>query len=234
MTRLDYGLHHVFYTSWDDALDNSQRYVGHFQITEARPPETFDALAGSAPVAHYFAGGADDLHVLPRRPNGAGMLGAAGDGTITLLIDATIPVGTGIVVFHNLSDNGTVKDPADVTTSVLFRYNSTNWLMLRPYQNDTVGLVAGGQLGAAITGLAAADRKQWKIEVIRDSGSDLSGWKIYEGWDSTTDVADGDGMVAAASYGMHIHGHAGGFLYNNTQAGGSPAVPILHSFQVIL
>ncbi|CNJ80653.1 GDSL-like Lipase/Acylhydrolase [Yersinia intermedia] len=235
--RLPIGLSRVRYLCGDfshyNSGGNSIFWYGNFEIIETNSinSDYINCLKNTGEVRKTFGTGKEML-LIPEQADGSNMFGIMGlDSPHTnhradFYVDATIPLGSGIVLAHTSSFSGIAAGNPDhygvKLATVLYRSTATG-VRLILVKIDTDGDVI--TLPRTVTGFPVTfvgDRGQFKVSISRDFVANVQTIGITNGFDGSS-ILSVD--LALSELPLHFAGASGGIFWDGSIAGaGSAAI----------
>lgn len=235
--RLPIGLSRVRYLCGDfshyNSGGNSIFWYGNFEIIETNSinSDYINCLKNTGEVRKTFGTGKEML-LIPEQADGSNLFGIMGlDSPHTnhradFYVDATIPLGSGIVLAHTSSFSGISAGNPDhygvKLATVLYRSTATG-VRLILVKIDTDGDVI--TLPRTVTGFPVTfvgDRGQFKVSIARDFVANVQTIGITNGFDGSS-ILSVD--LALSELPLHFAGASGGIFWDGSVAGsGSAAI----------
>lgn len=229
--RLPIGLSKVQYLCGDFRhYDNGKKsifFYGNFEIIERNETAgAVNCLRNSGELWRSFAETDHKLVVLPEQSDGSNLFGVMGldddnpRNNVDFLIDATIPIGSGIVIGHTLSFGGMSENDNDHygarTATVLYRHNSVSIRFALVKQDANGDIIYLFRTNPSMDILFSNDRVKLKVSITRDFSMNRQIVNVYDSYNGnlvSNSLFNYDDMP------LHFSGAAGGVYWDGSVAG---------------
>lgn len=229
--KLPLGLSKIQYLCGDfrqyNDGSNSIFFYGNFEIIERNDSAgSVNCLRNSGEMLRAFTAADKKLVLLPEQSDGSNLFGLmGGDGTypgdaLDFLVDATMPIGSGVVLAHTSSFGGIAAGNPDHygarTATVLYR-NAVDKVRLALVKQDIDGDIISVFRTAQSSAITfTADRAKLRVHMARDFVGNTQAVSVYDAYNgnliSTT-------TFTYADLPLHFAGAGGGVYWDGSVAG---------------
>jgi lysophospholipase L1-like esterase len=214
--RLPYGLSLVEYVSGNSAA----LFYGYFELVESTTVDVRDALAPARKLIKTISAAGNTFWTPEATRDGSNEAAIVAGKTLTIYVDAEIPIGNGVVLYSNPQ---TVKTDRTMRSGFIIYRRTTNEIRLYAIYYDGAGTVQFAALGAVSAVLTwTGDRKAFRVTVSRSGDNQVI--NAYEGYTSGSAIVTATLGLASVTYAFG--GRFGGVFHNATDAGGASTVTI--------